>query len=145
MAMETLGDRIKAAMNKKKIKSLRQLANVAEIPYTTLYNYANDKVEKLDILIIKKLAVALEVDYDYLTSDNLLKEPVVVYGTQLSEYESDNTLRLTSSVKRLELEVQELRSIQFGLLNERKNFQDHINTLQRYNSVLEGKLGIARQ
>ena len=55
------------------IKNLRQLAQEADIPYTTLWDYYSNpkRLEKASLTNIQKIAKSLNCSLDYLVEDNI--------------------------------------------------------------------------
>lgn len=69
------------------IKNLRQLAQEIDIPYTTLWDYYSNpkRLEKANILYIKKIAQRLNCTIDYLVYNDIIKTNEI----KLSGYDLD--------------------------------------------------------
>lgn len=79
-------------MKKNNIKNLRQLANELKIPYTTLWDYYSNPVrlEKANLMYLKKIAQYLNCTIDYLVYDKLTKEKeILINGYDINTDNSD--------------------------------------------------------
>lgn len=66
-------EKIDLLMQQNHIKNLRQLANILEIPYTTLWDYysKNTGIENAKLVTIKRMATKLHCSIDYLAYDEV--------------------------------------------------------------------------
>lgn len=89
-------------MKKNSIKNLRQLASELNIPYTTLWDYYSNpiRLEKANLMYIKKIAQHLNCTIDYLVYDNVLNEnEVLIDGYDLEEGADNESKNLITRFK----------------------------------------------
>ena len=136
-------------MKKNSIKNLRQLSSELNIPYTTLWDYYSNPVrlEKANLMYIKKIAQHLNCTIDYLVYDNVLNEnEVLIDGYDLEEGSDDESRNLITRFKLKFNDNDKEKKIEFlKFLNENiENYkveQINFNTANdvKYKKLLQDK------